>query len=188
MQPYHQLRLFQLIGRAGRDGSTCRAHIITNTREVEQSKDPDLTEFCKCTENCRRKVLLRSLGSTENLPTSSVEMCCDVCSPSTLSCAVVDLFKHVPTKRRARRLVARALSSSQYAGLKKALEQERDAIVASDVGYNMLGKEIVMPTACIVELCKMAKYVTCEDDIKCVPGLRSVFVSRIFSVMMSFFV
>ena len=44
----------------------------------------------------------------------------------------------------------RSVSSRQCDGLKRALEQERDAIVASDVGYRMLGKEVVLPTGCIV--------------------------------------
>ena len=52
--------------------------------------------------------------------------------------------------------------SSNRKGLQRALEEERDATVANDVGYRMLGKEVVLPMASIVELCKQAKS---ESDI-----------------------
>ena len=84
-------------------------------------------------------------------------------------------------------MIVRTVSSSQSVCLKRALEEERDAIVANDVGYRMLGKEVVLPTASIVELCKQAKYINCEKDIECIPGFRSDLVSRVYHVMMAFF-
>ena len=56
-------------------------------------------------------------------------------------------------------MVLRSLNEYQTRGLQKALEKVRDSIFASDMGYQMLGKEIVLPTACILEICKRAKYV-----------------------------
>ena len=76
----------------------------------------------------------------------------------------------------------RSVSSSQYSDLKNPLEQKRNALIKNNVGYRVLRKEVVLlQTGCIVELCKRAKYMKCEKDVECVPGLRSVFVSKLYA-------
>ena len=72
--------LLQLIGRAGRCGHESRGHIFTNSREIRTCSDEALVEFCVSKENCRRRVLLNALGSSESLP--SCTSFCDVCSPT----------------------------------------------------------------------------------------------------------
>ena len=70
----------QLFGRAGRGGFLCRAVLLTDARELQRCKDVGLVEFCTAKENCRRKHMLRALGSDEPVQTVNGQMCCDVCS------------------------------------------------------------------------------------------------------------
>ena len=56
---------------------------------------------------------------------------------------------------------------------------ERENIMGSSVGYCMLGKELVLPTGCILEICKRAQYIQSQADISLVPGLRRELVSCI---------
>ena len=123
------------------------AHIFTDTREVKQVKDKDLEEFITAKENCRRHILIRALGSVEDLPHSSPENCCDVCSPRTSG-----IFRRITVKRRPKRHVVRIVTGTQQEELKKALEMERDRIIGSDLGYQSLGKELVLPSGCISDL------------------------------------
>ena len=50
-------------------------------------------------------------------------------------------------------------------------------------GYKMLGKELVLPTKCLQLICKKARCIRTEDDIR-VPGLREKFVNKLFDVVM----
>ena len=53
---------------------------MTDAREVQRCKDSGLVKFCTEKENCRRRQMLRALGSDEPLQTVNGQMCCDVCS------------------------------------------------------------------------------------------------------------
>lgn len=120
--------LIQLIGRGGRDGSLCRAHILTHRREIGRCKDSDLEEFCTSKENCRREILIKALGSEEH--TKSRSRCCDVCTPSDAS----DVLLHSTTvKRQQQRKIIRNVSSQQFDELKRAVERERDEIISADI-------------------------------------------------------
>ena len=180
------LKIIQLIGRAGRDGSPSLAHIFTDLREVKQTKDGDLASFISSKENCRRRILLEALGSAEELSRNSVGMCCDVCSPNIRTSAV-NVFRRVAVTRQPRRLLVRTVTRQQQERLKKALEMERENIMGSSVGYCMLGKELVLPTRCILEICKRAQYIQSQADISLVPGLRRELVSCIYDAFVSFF-
>ena len=109
---------------------------------------------------------MKSFGSSEVLSAGSPAMCCDVCLPHPLCDATTNIFRHVAMRQRPRRVMIRTVSTSQCKGLQRALEEERDVILANDVGYRMLGKGVVLPTASIVELCKQAKYIKSESDIE----------------------
>ena len=97
---------------------------------------------------------MKSFGSSEVLSAGSPAMCCDVCLPHPLCDATTNIFRHVAMRRRPRQVMIRTVSSSQCKGLQRTSEEERDVILANDVCYRMLGKEVVLPTASIVELCK----------------------------------
>ena len=62
--------LLQLFGRAGRAGSVARAHIFFNT--TQKNMDPVVKAFCVEGENCRRKKILMSVGSSESSSTQSL--------------------------------------------------------------------------------------------------------------------
>ena len=64
---------------------------------------------------------------------------------------------------------------------------ERDRIVDESDALSMLGKEVVIPTGCILEIIKRSQYIKSEADIYSIPGLRKDFVSQIYGVFASFF-
>ena len=82
------------------------------------------------------------------------------------------------------REVFRQMNSLQFDGLKQALLRERELIVSSNLGFRMLGKEMVLSSDCIVEICKISKYVRSEDDLY---GLRKSLTSRVYGVIVSYF-
>ena len=153
--------------------------LFSHRLEVENCKDDDLKQMCG-KENCRRLTLLTALGSSEALSALN-GMCCDSCTPNALPRELA--FVKPESRRRPRIRAVRTVSKLQEQILMDSLEQEREAIVSSSVGYMMLGKELVLPTKCLYELVRKAKYVQTAQDVK-VPGLREVFVNRIFVVMM----
>ena len=57
---------------------------------------------------------------------------------------------------------------------------ERDAIVDSEIGYQMLGKYVVIPDTWIDDLCKRAKFIKDCGDVSSVPGVRKQFVNRLY--------
>ena len=126
--------------------------------------------------------MLRGLGSTETIPQSRTRICCDICSSD---CTRPELDFLIPPKRDRcpRRRVIRTVSRPLGEILKKRLLDERDSIVDSDIGYKMLGKELLIPSKCIEELCRQVRFVKSVDDVS-VSGLRAEFVPRLYSVMM----
>jgi len=181
----------QLFGRAGRGGLLCRALLLTDTKELQHCKDGGLVEFCDAKENCRRKHMLRALGSDEAVRIVTGQVCCDVCSqqcsnkdPAFSELDSLDVCKRIPCKRQRKPPAVRTVSKDRSASLKQALLEERDRITASDIGYKMLGKDLVLPMDCIVEICKRARYVQNTEDLKSVPGIRQELLNRIFIVLM----
>ena len=47
----------------------------------------------------------------------------------------------------------------------------------------MIGQEVVLPTKCIDQLCKKARYIQCINDIR-IPGIRTSLLERLFNVIM----
>lgn len=127
--------------------------MLTNAKELQLCKDNALSDYCKSKENCRRKSLVSSLGSEGDF--SSTRRCCDVCSavPPPEFSFIAPLS--VPRKPRAR--VVRKISSELAEALMTRLLKERDSIVSEDVGLKMLGKELVLPTATLNNLCSKGK-------------------------------
>ena len=152
----------------------CRAHISTNRREVAHCKDSDLVAFCESKENCRRELLLRALGSTEHLQLQS--RCCDVCTPFT-STDGIDILQCFTKRRPQQRVFCQVNSIKKYPKL----------LVSSNLGFKMFGKEMVLSSDCIVEICKISKYVCSEDDLKHVYGLRKSLTNRVYGVIVSYF-
>ena len=145
-------------------------------------------KVCEQTENCRRKTLLRSLGSNELVDASPGTPCCDVCSPIVrTSCTrsrvvdKLDIFRATTLAPKPRRCAVRSVTPTLEKRLRDRLQVERDAIVDSEIGYKMLGKYVVD------ELCKRAKFIKDCDDVSSVPGLRKQFVNRLYYVIIDLF-
>ena len=150
-------------------------------------------KVCEQTDNCRRSTLLRSLGSNEIVDGSSGTPCCDVCSAIIgTSCAgrvvdKLDIFQPTTLAPKPRRRAVRCVTPTMEKRLRDRLKVERDAIVDSEIGYQMLGKYVVIPDTCIDELCKRTKFIKDCDDVSSVPGLCKQFVNRLYSVVIDFF-
>ncbi len=141
----------QLIGRAGRCGCQAIGHILTNAKELKTCSDDALSANCKQKENCRRRSLMESLGSHENFSYSG--QCCDVCS-TVAKCTEFNLLTPVSVRRKPRSRVVRSVGTALSEALMGRLLHERDTILTEDIGLKMLGKEVVLPTAAITDLCK----------------------------------
>ena len=88
-------------------------------------------------------MLLNVLGSSESLPSDAC--CCDVCSPSASTSEVDSIFHPITIRQKPRQQAVRSVSKSVTTQLKYRLIAERNAIVASDIGYRMLRKNMVLP-------------------------------------------
>ena len=98
--------------------------------------------------------------------------------------SLLELVRAQPTvAKRAKPHSVRRVSEATKKTLMDRLLQERKKIVSSHFGYKMLGKELVLPTKCLRLICKKARSIHTEDDIR-VPGLRVNFVNKLFNVVM----
>ena len=102
-------------------------------------------------ENCRRKLLLRGLGSSEAI-TEGGGLCCDVCSSSLKlkPPSVVDLLQ--PMKMTRKRTVnSRKLSDDLIKDLRERLLVERQVIVSEEpFSYSMLIKSVLASTKIVL--------------------------------------
>lgn len=172
----------QLLGRAGRGGSTSCGVVYTNSRELSKCTDVALKEYCEGKENCRRKVLLAALGSTQELSQPCSGVCCDSCPPGELP-PELSFFTPLQLERQSRTRPVRVVSKEVGVTLRKRLLRERAVITSSTLGYQMLGQEVILPTKCIEQLCKKARYIKSIDDIR-LPGIRTSLLERLYIVIM----
>ena len=78
-----------------------------------------LQELCgKPERTCRRVVILRGIGSSENTPSSSV--CCDVCTQGDFPYPTLDMLRPVTSKRR-KNIRVRIIAAPPKAVLKENL-------------------------------------------------------------------
>ena len=169
-----------MIGRAGRNGCLARAHIFCTSRKI---KDPLLMAFAESDkENCRRRVLIQGLGSSEY--TGSNEICCDNCGGETKLCKRLDfLKKSMPGKRKKKRKPVRSVDASLEEKLKAALMDEREKILAEAPGYRILGPEFVLSSSCISQLSAAAPVIATKEELRDFPALRPEYHDRIYRVM-----
>ena len=67
-----------MLGRAGRNGCQSHGHVFTDSRDMAKKEDEDLKSFCSDKENCRRSVLVKALGSREQIRLPDSGVCCDI--------------------------------------------------------------------------------------------------------------
>ena len=80
---YNCVRIIvQLFGRVGRSGGLSRAHLFYSKRKKKVAVE--IKDFCDNKENCLRRGILRAIGDTAAVDSSSAP-CCSNCPPSRLS-------------------------------------------------------------------------------------------------------
>lgn len=173
----------QLSGRAGRNGFPAYSDLFVNAKQVKACKDDNLRAYSDhdtaTKENCRRHLLLTSLGSSER-PSVGTEQCCNQCRQQGVPYKNLELVKRTQTRKR-RRTKVREVSKDLLKVLFERLTQEQDTIVSESIGFHMLGAEVVCHSKVITEICSRAKFITSVASIKDIPGLRPQLVSRFYS-------
>ena len=147
--------------------------MFTNSRELSKCTDKALKEYCEGKENCRRKVLLAALGSTQEISQHGV--CCDTCPSGELP-RELSFVTPLRQERQRRARPVRVVSVKVLDSLKKRLLEERAVITSSSLGYRTLGQEVILPTKCIEQICKKARHIQSINDIR-LPGIRTSVVA-----------
>ena len=172
-----------MFGRAGRNGCLARAHLLYTIRQAGLLRDISL----KCLasegshENCRRKEMLKSLGSSEAVVTSAA--CCDVCSPLSVASSRLDVLVPLPLKRPRKPKPVRHITDDMADALKVALFREREKVVNEFPGYKMMGNSFLVSDSTIRELCSMATTLRSVDDLNGIVSLRPELRNRYFHVL-----
>ena len=105
---------------------------------------------------CRRKALLKHLGSDEIL-TPSQHDCCDVCG--SLSVSTFKFLTPVKSTRKSQPTPVRNVSTQMTSLLKTRLLRERRRLLDSNMKYKALGGIVACPVGSITEICKGVKYI-----------------------------
>lgn len=151
--------------------------------------DSLVKKICTSTENCRRKMLLKSVGSRECFSTSSSSSsssdspCCDVCDPSMLE-HIVSLKTSVPPARKTRCQRVRVVSSDQDESLKEILAKKY-VFIQRHPSFEMLGPEFVLSSAVISAISKDAPFIDSIDYIKEHYGIRPELCDELFTAIES---
>lgn len=154
--------LSKLCGRAGRGGLDSRAHIFYSGKQKKVNEK--VKAFCVSKENCRRREMLKSVGSDENVSRRN-GLCCDMCNGldcirSQLRFEARSLSKQmVPNERKRPR--AKKKCDRLTVRLKSALLLERTRYI----NIRILGPEMVCPDCVIDHVCKIAHSVESEADL-----------------------
>ena len=167
-----------MIGRAGRDGNPSSSVIFSNRADLKSCKDTTLSEVISQKENCRRVVLLRGLGDETR---HSSTLCCDNCGH--IPVPTLRFFRPVKATRKSKPKPIRNLSEDEVQVLRGRLLSERKAIIHSNSAFMALGGALVCPIACIDVICKRANYIKDFSDISNIPGIRTQFAEKFFSVV-----
>ena len=172
-----------MFGRAGRNGCLARAHLLYTNTQARLLKDPSLTCFASegSNENCRRKKMLTSLGSSESIVSSA--SCCDICSGLCVPSSRLDFLVPMPLKRSRKPKPVRHISDGMADALKRALVCEREKVMNEFPGYKMMGSSFLLSDNTIRELCDIAKTVRSVDDLDTVVSLRPELKNRFFHVL-----
>ena len=157
--------LSKLCGRAGRGGLDSRAHVFYSGKQ--KKVDAKVKEFCVSKENCRRREMLKCVGSDE--VGRRTGLCCDMCSG--LDCIGSQLRfetravrkQMVPSERKRPR--AKKKNEHLTAQLKSALLLERTRYITQHPGYRILGPQMVCPDCVINHVCKIAHSIESEADL-----------------------
>ena len=160
--------------------------LFTNLAEAKSCKDEKMVSFSSSTRICRRRLLLKSLGSDEDIHTVS-KQCCDICTHNRLPYSHFQFLHPHKTQRKQKPKEVRYIEKDVIDSLKNALLAERKAIVKESIGLRVIGIEVACPLSCIESICAQANVISSAEDIKAISCIRSVFVERfcVFSHMLN---
>lgn len=149
-------------------------HLFYSTKKV--CDDGDMVQFLKGGE-CRRKILIESIGGVVERSTTA---CCNICSVHPLSSRLDIIHRRAGTNKRTRK---RAVRSIEQEELKKKLELAREDFLDKHPSFRIVGIDFVCTNLAIEKLCEEAKYLHSADDIpmEIRPELRDIFFSVIIS-------
>ena len=160
------------------------ALLLYTKHEQDKCTDQELKDLISLQENCRRKQLLRGLGSSERNRQGN---CRSFDSCSSKVPAEVDFLKPTPAKRRKRDTTRTDLSKELKEDLKERLKAERAVIVQEEPGCRMLGVELVCPASSINDICDKATQIHTLQDLSSIYGLRPQFYPRFFVCYYKFY-
>lgn len=149
------------------------ALLLYTKHEQEKCTDQELKNLVSLQENCRRKQLLRELGSSERNRQDNCRSC-DSCSSKVP--AEVNFLKPTPAKRR-KCDTTRTNLRKELKDLKEQLKAERAVTVREEPGCRMLGVDLVCLVSSINDICDKATQIHTLRDLSSIDGLRPPFCS-----------
>ena len=162
-----------MFGRAGRGGNSARAHLFFSTKQ--KLVDKDVREFCQSKENCLRASILRLIGNTVAVETSSP--CCSNCSSSSgvVVPQKLQVIEAKPTAdpKRKKRKAYWSTSKDLEDEIKRRLKEERTKFIIDHPSFLIVGEMAVCPDCVIDCVCRDARFVKSKQDLSTVSGLRS---------------
>ena len=127
-------------------------HVHTFFYNVKKKfQDKELENFAKNLENCRRRMLLASIGGS--VQSENEYGCCDVCSPDLLFDERLDVLQLSTVSKRKRRRAVRNVGDD----LKQKLISVREEVYKERSSFSIVGIRFLCPDSTINNLCKEAK-------------------------------
>ena len=164
--------IVQLFGRAGRSGGLSRAHLFYSKQKKKVAVE--IKDFCDNKENCLRRGILRAIGDTAAIDSSSTP-CCSNCPPSRLSLPskleIIESTPHVVPVSKKRSAYWR-INKTIDEMLRNRLLEERQKYVLDHPLFAMIGETAVCPNCVIDKICKEARFIRTKEDIGNIVGLR----------------
>lgn len=151
--------------------------------------DKEIKDFCDNKENCLRRGILKAIGDTAPIDSSSTP-CCSNCPPSHLSLpSKLEIIESAPAvvqtsnKRSAHWKTNKTIAET----LRNRLLEERQKYVFDHPMFAMIGEKAVCPNCVIDKICKEARFIRTKEDISDIVGLRSelqdIFLTVILDVL-----
>lgn len=124
--------------------------------------------------------MLTELGSDESV-SPSLNTCCDVCGP--LSVSTFKYLAPVKAVRKRRPTTLRNVSPQMLSFLKARLLRQRRCLLDSNMKYKALGGTVACPVSTINEICNRIKYIKDLQDVCAIPCLPRLFAESFFNVI-----
>ena len=152
----------------GRSGGLPRAHLFYSKRKKKVAVE--IKDFCD-EENCLRRGILRAIGDTAAVDSSSAP-CCSNCPLSRLSLpSKLEIIESTPpvvpvsNKRSAHWKTNKTVDEM----LRNRLLEEKQKYVFDHPMFAMIGETAVCPNC---KICKEARFLWTKEDISNIVGLR----------------